>query len=100
MVDRMKHTHTPWKTVGETLVYGQDNYCIAATMSDHWVSNRDIDESLANAQHIVRCVNSHDDLVDALQRAVFLMHNQGDIGTDEWIETEKKALAALKKATE
>ena len=93
MVARMKHTPIPWKTVGETLVYGQDNYCIAATMSDHWVSNRDIDESLANTQHIVRCVNSHDELIDALETIL-------DLSYDDVFVMKDVARAALKKATE
>jgi hypothetical protein len=97
----MKYTPTPWKTVGETLVYGQDNYCIAATMSDHWVSNRDIDESLANAQHIVRCINSHDDLVSALKSLLLEAEAFASVIKPYQASTALEyARAALKKATE
>lgn len=48
----MTHTPGPWRTIGETMVYGPDNYCVAVTTSDHWVSRRDIDEALANARLI------------------------------------------------
>lgn len=48
----MKHTKGPWRTIGETMVYGPDDYCVAVTRSDHWVSCRDIDECLANARLI------------------------------------------------
>ena len=48
----MTHTPGPWKTIGETMIYGPDDYCIAVTRSDHWVSCRDIDECLANARLI------------------------------------------------
>jgi hypothetical protein len=39
------------------------------------------------------------ELVAVLENAVFHVHNQGDVGVDEWIAVEKRARAIIAKAT-
>jgi len=58
------HTPTPWEQVGQHI---SDGDCgeIAST-SD---SNFEYDVDLANAAHIVKCVNLHPELIEALRFA-------------------------------
>ena len=53
------------------------------------------DENEANA----RLIAAAPDLLEALKDALFHVENQGDVGVDEWIACERKALAAIAKAT-
>lgn len=54
------------------------------------------DENEANA----RLIAAAPDLLEALKDALFHVENQGDVGVDEWIACERKARAAIAKATE
>lgn len=57
-----KHTPTPWAV---------DYLCIRAADGNIGLMNlaRDTDVSVANAAHIVHCVNTHDEMLGALQVA-------------------------------
>jgi hypothetical protein len=61
------HTPTPWIVNGKSIEYGEglSGGLVAACVED--VFGNSIDD--ADMAHIVRCVNAHDDLVAALQRA-------------------------------
>ena len=79
-----KHIRTPWNFDGRA-IYSQtdcEDICIVDT------GNKKID--VANAVHIVRCVNSHEALVKALQEC---LQNTGG----GWIATSviDRARAAL-----
>lgn len=87
-----KHTPTPWRVDedGDTDILDKDGFCIVSGEEPfailhgyaeklnipHWAdseaASREIseEESRANIAHIVRCVNSHEALVKALQRFV------------------------------
>lgn len=77
-----KHTPTPWEvrmvTGFHTSIYGEKN---------KWILNAALqgmkrDESEANAAHIVKCVNMHDELVKALEFYANKeeWHNNGEYG--------------------
>lgn len=59
-----KHTQTPWKVTQDNGIVAADGQSVAC-VSSH--IRRDWDVKKANAAHIVRCVNSHDDLLAALK---------------------------------
>lgn len=70
-----KHTPTPWRVnPGEPEWFAFDNRFFTVTDKEglilafckDWM---DGDEPKKNAEHIVRCVNSHEALVSALQQA-------------------------------
>ena len=67
---KSKHTPTPWHhnedlSLHETqLIYGPDGYLVADCGR---IQRRTKEETSQNAAFIVRAVNAHDDLVDALE---------------------------------
>lgn len=56
------HTPTPWK-VADEYIFDRHRNEIATTTT----SGLSFEEDEANAAHIVKCVNAHDDLVEALE---------------------------------
>lgn len=60
----MTHTPTPWNARGLAICKG--NSLIAVMGQDDGIKFSE-KTSLANATHIVKCVNLHDELVDALE---------------------------------
>jgi hypothetical protein len=46
-----------------------------------------------------RLIAAAPELLEALKDALLHVGNQGDVGVDEWIACERKALAAIAKAT-
>ena len=82
----MKHTPTPW-AVDHDAISAQGQHiagCIGLDGDDYATQK-------ANAAHIVRCVNAHDDLVSALQMVC-------DSGVALADSIEKAMLDALAKA--
>lgn len=91
-----KHTPTPWRVEGgTTLIWGD---CDTNDLSDYgmgypiaecrvspistsiWCKAPYADEGDANASHIVKCVNMHDELVEALKEAsVYLPEHHGPV---------------------
>ena len=69
-----KHTATPWSVDPENArkVIGADGSFVADC---NGLADEDCDA--ANAAHIVRCVNSHDALVSALQSAEMVFREAG-----------------------
>jgi hypothetical protein len=75
----MKHTPTPWKVCrhsdnGELVVRSKsDQGIVANCQCDSYSLDNQAgleQECKANAEHIVKCVNMHDELVDALKAMV------------------------------
>jgi hypothetical protein len=66
-MEKPTHTPTPWKVTNlrsrpnQSFRIAASGIGVAETIEDH-----DIVDGLANAEHIVLCVNAHDDLVAAL----------------------------------
>jgi hypothetical protein len=61
----MTHSPTPWRTDGEEL-RGPDDHFIGNTGREDDKLGIMKEDDLANAAHIVKCVNNHDALVAAL----------------------------------
>ncbi len=95
MTVEAKHTPGEWRVEqGTTLIWGDCNpddqtnygmgYPIAEcrlTPSASWAKGpRKVEEAQANAAHIVRCVNSHDALVEALEALEVLVALNEDSG--------------------
>lgn len=62
---KTKHTPTPWKFDGESINDLQGN-TVAFPRSGGFMPGHRDENLRANAAHIVKCVNLHDELVDAL----------------------------------
>lgn len=90
----MKHTPTPWKT--NTAIHPDDQVFSAdgAIVADCKWTKHNPDIRSANAEHIVRCVNAHDDLAAALEE--LLAERANDFHHDT--EGFNMARAALAKA--
>ena len=68
---KMKHTPTPWtiNTRASSLVeYGRRSICTCGGYSDGTEETHD--ENLANAEFIVKAVNNHYQLLEALEACV------------------------------
>jgi hypothetical protein len=102
-----QHTPTPWAILhgGHMKRYDifentqGDNIGFLVCTLEAWMQSANIK---ANAEHIVRCVNSHDDLLAALQDTLcdlealkLLGHKLGS-----YEHTQTKARAAIAKAEE
>lgn len=60
----MNHTATPWAVRGDYYVVGgSPEFLIADCQADR----KDRKQDTVNAEHIVKCVNAHDELVAALK---------------------------------
>jgi len=72
-----EHTKTPWHTggIGNHIVFDSDGYAVANATVFH--GKQEDGESAANADHIVKCVNSHDALVDAVKAALKRLEASG-----------------------
>lgn len=109
----MKHTPTPWRIEdGTTLIWGscnpEDNTdagmgypvteCRTTPISaSSWCKAPYSEEGEANAAHIVKCVNMHDELVEALKLANGFISMREDKAGLESI-AGKNIRAVLKKA--
>jgi hypothetical protein len=95
-----KHTPTPWQQ-------HDPEYCpeeiwgnLEGPLEDgkihgtHICTLEDNEQAEANARHIVRCVNSHDDLLEALELLVSL---DGEWSNDGYAKAES-AIAKAKSA--
>ncbi len=90
----MKHTATPWHFTIEKTVYfiETDSYVIARIYDEH-------DEDHENARFIVRAVNCHAELLEALE---YIVNDVPAPGEDARLTAEgyNKACEAIRKATE
>lgn len=65
----MNHTETPWKKASYNLIRGPHGEPIASTAG--FALPRPCDEQVeANTNHILRCVNSYDELVSRLDNLI------------------------------
>ena len=120
MESESKHTPTPWKAQGNSIFKedvqhtgyaGRD--CSIARVSPHGNFGRQQrynKEDLANAKHIVHCVNSHDKLLDTIRNALTslaiinmpIREGLGDVATDKDLlnimaDSFKVAIAKVEK---
>ena len=95
-----RHTDTPWINAGQCVYTGDYQSPIAllpdVTEPARWLgrnyegptekdNSQHEDKQKANAEHIVKCVNAHDELVDACKSALSMIKNHipGEHGNPE-----------------
>jgi hypothetical protein len=95
----MKHTPTPWTTLfdGDEVQIGDSSGNFVA-MTLPCESSGATERDYANAAHIVKCVNAHDELVAALKTMVEDAWYAGP--THEGLEQAKNLLNKLEGVTE
>jgi hypothetical protein len=104
----MKHTPTPWKLDKEggfTITDSSDRTSDASDIAyvnpekENWGDKYDGDPE-ANGEFIVRAVNSHDALLEALRNCVknFTWPEFGDEGYGRAVEVFQQAEAAISQA--
>lgn len=104
MTNETKHTPTPWNaehndhywTIVPESRSENDPYQIGDVCSSYpGEMNQGLQQ--ANARHIVKCVNMHDELVEALKNIIARSHND-PLGTSKVLDMRKIAEKALAKA--
>ena len=79
MSNKTKHTPTPWRVIKN----GRIVWHKGGDIGEIVVRSGNYDEAQANAEHIVKCVNSHDALIEALKGLVdWVMFNTDAIPYD------------------
>lgn len=98
-MSEVKHSPTPWKVENNgsarSVAIVNDQHHIASV----WNVGEGHGVKHANAEHIVRCVNAHDALVNALMkyRTNYAMHDSEikQKGFEMWVEIQNEADKAL-----
>lgn len=85
--NKVSHTPTPWQTDQDGFIESMAGTYIAEVSSDS-----DKAEAQADAEFIVRAVNSHEELLDALERIV-VECNLDDAMLDVVRQIAEKAIA-------
>ena len=89
-----QHTKGPIRVEHGANLIAADGYSLTGmtgTNSVKWQTR-----AVANAEHVVRCWNSHDDLLAALEECVEMGGSKAT--DDEWRAATRKARAAIDKA--
>jgi len=104
----MKHTPTPWEVTGELDYIRISNTdsknpdsCDGIRQVAHVVQGDyeipNYEEAMANAQHIIHCVNTHAELLEALKECV--ADAEKAVNPESRMYGYAKARAAIAKAT-
>jgi hypothetical protein len=88
----MNHTPTPWSASG-SIIRSEKGFGIADTDP---MNNGASEVDIANAAHIVRCVNSHDELVDLLREVEEIVGSWGPEEEPSWLLRVRSILNKLK----
>jgi hypothetical protein len=94
----MGHTPTPWNTAQRYQVIRINNNSfrdelIADCKYDDCEFDKNFNLSEANANHIVKCVNSHEELLEQTTKLKSLLKEASQVIIDEWpIESDKGGL--------
>jgi hypothetical protein len=72
-----KHTPTPWKASGNSIINSEDTICIANIECDGGYEAQG-EQRDANAKFILKACNSHEKLVAALNTCVGLLEISAD----------------------
>ena len=72
MTRTKKHAPTPWKLINEKTIVGTDHprQGYVADVNLHRSNDEQQPDGDTNAAHIVRCVNNHESLLNALKSLV------------------------------
>lgn len=86
MTHKPTPAHTPWEIAGHQEYHELEIFRADEDGNMHTICSFDAREeyALVNAKHIVRCVNSHDALVEALENVTLLLNDPGVGDIDEW----------------
>jgi hypothetical protein len=76
------HTATPWKASGSN-VWSDETTRIAIASNSKQTCD---DENEANAAHIVKCVNMHGELLEALRYSIGSTTDEGWKTYRKWVE--------------
>lgn len=99
----MTHTPTPWKAYtqkGGWNIHGPD-CMIAQVLFDPVLLEETCKTHRANARHIVKCVNTHEELVSALKGMIELMDNKPtSYDEDQQISSYRAILSNAEKGTQ
>lgn len=91
-----EHTPTPWRADWRDIYDSNgDKICTFSEYNPQWEDDETFVRSEANASHIVRCVNSHDALVKALEDMV---DNFNEEKLEWMVSAEKGAVANARAA--
>ncbi len=104
----MEHTPLPWETLGSAQVVAPDNKSMICEMSEPRdyegyptamhvrpkIWNPHFKEACANAEYIVKCVNSHEKLVEACKELLEWMGAKYPLPGEQ---AKERARAALKE---
>lgn len=99
-----EHSPTPWYVHDLTNVMSSEELphqlmALVAETDMGFTGEEDKQERWeANAEHIVRCVNAHDDLVAMLDRVNRFMGGEHEDDDKGWIELHIAVYEALQKA--
>lgn len=72
----MKHTPGPWTLLKDLAKNGEWSYLIGP--AGYKIAGNASDTGKANAERIVLCVNTHDELLEALEDAVPILEREAD----------------------
>jgi hypothetical protein len=92
-----KHTSTPWELSGTDIRCSSGGIANVHDPEDPLHRTK---TNIANAQHIVKCVNLHDELVEALERITSIKRYDANYtwqDTAGAIEIAEKALSKAKE---
>ena len=91
-----KHSKTPW-AIRDFEVIG--SYGSNKTICDCIGYESGYEENKANVKHIVKCVNTHEELVKSLQKFLEVI-NRSETALEHYGEAIQMAEKALQKVTE
>ncbi len=92
----MEHTKLPWTNAGRAIF--KDNFLIAeATHPNDNEGKTTYEESCANSDFIIKCVNNHQKLVDALEKLIDLHNYQESEGPKPTYEQWKTAFESAQE---
>lgn len=105
---KQKHSPLPWITVDRSMtdLFTKDGYHICSTggYSDNFSDDGGLYRNIANAAFIVRAVNSHDTLVEALKDAMsalsYVRACHGDLYGVGFDRVGERSIKALREAGE
>lgn len=88
------HMKTPWKYLDQGIISENlnqwGNFCILEMPKGRDENHLAMAENEANAQHIVKCVNCHDELVEALEACIdWFKEYKPEVLNNRWAITAK-----------
>lgn len=99
-MNEIKHTPLPWKTEGRHILSSKENFPDFIAICGRLDTEPHSEENKANAELIIRAVNSHDALVEALRIAEMGLRGEYPHYTHKIPSAKSAREAALYKVQE